>query len=178
MTSVELNIEQKRLDSLAQGYRYWPSTPVAVFTAANDASVDVVRQRRDYGEAAYYAIINGKPVGYVVGHHVDRHLSAIHEPVRYRRRARFIITSLFVAPVHRGIGIASGLYSSIIKSGVILVSDWDRNDGSNALWCSLQDRLPRRTVASFSGLYIGRFPRLVQWSGKDDPICTCSRITP
>ena len=159
MDSEAIKLEQQ-LANLALKYTCRTNRKVTSFTDANGAQVDIVRQARDYGQAAYYAVIDGEPVAYVVGHHIDRHRNDDNDIIRYRRRPRFIVTSLFVAPARRGIGIATGLYSAIIKSGVVLVSDWDRNNGSEALWSSLQQHLPRRTVAYFSGLYIGRFPRL------------------
>ena len=132
----------ERLFNLAENYARHIDSSEKIFEEDN---LSIIRQQRLFGQAAYYAVINGEPVGYVVGHDVKR-----------ANGRRFVITSTFIRPENRYQGIGKSVYLAIIDSGVTLVSDWDLSPGAKALWASLMQSEPRKDVISFKEGYVAR----------------------
>lgn len=133
---------EERLFNLENNYQRYDGNEEEIYSGPECI---VVRHYRRFGQVAHYAVIGGIPIAYCVGHDV----------VKPSGR-RFIVTSTFVHPDHRGKGIGSTVYRAIIDDGIILVSDWDLSDGAKALWASLMRDEPRRDVIHFKDGYVAK----------------------
>lgn len=132
----------ERLFNLENNYRRYEGEEEAIHSGE---TFSIVRHYRPFGQVAHYALIDGEPVAYCVGHDV----------VRPSGR-RFVVTSTFVHPDHRKKGIGSTIYRAIINDGITLVSDWDLSEGAKALWASLLQNEPRRDVIHFKDGYVAK----------------------
>lgn len=135
---------EQQLLNLVSNFEKTPSDHVHT-QIVGDKQISILFQERGLGQGCYYAVIDGQPVAYCFGYNQKR--SA--------RKTRFIIKSTFVHPAYRQQGIGAALYTAIINSSVILVSDWELSPGAAALWNKLQQSLPYRTIISACDGYIG-----------------------
>ncbi len=114
--------------------------------------ITIQRHKRPSGQHCYYAVktVNGveTPLAYVLGY-----------PDKTNHRERFIIITSFVTVRAQKMGIGTAVYSAIINSGTMLVSDWDISEGAHALWASLIRKYPMRSIAKFSDGYVACLPR-------------------
>ena len=143
MSELHLN---ERLFNLENNYRRYEGDSEELH---RDEDCIVVRHYRPFGQLAHYAVINGEPVAYCVGHDVMRPSGR-----------RFIVTSTFVHPDYRKKGIGSTIYRAIIDEGVMLVSDWDLSEGAKGLWQSLLRNEPRRDVFHFKDGFAAKRRRI------------------
>ena len=81
---------------------------------------------RDMGREAFYAVHDGIPVAYCVGHRV-----------RKKNRQFFCIKSTFVHPDWQQKGIGTKIYENIARTGRVIISDYELSDGARKLWTRL-----------------------------------------
>jgi GNAT superfamily N-acetyltransferase len=131
-----------RMDSLVRNYEKNKAGEIVI----SEIPLKVVCHDRGYGQKAFYAIRNGTPIAYCVGHFQQRQ----------GRRDRFIITSTFIHPDFQRKGIGLALYRTILSTGVVLISDWDQSDGAVALWEKLLREEPMGDIVRFQNGYFAR----------------------
>lgn len=140
----ENQLTKDRLSNLANNFVKTQTVKIDEITTGN-LTVEIHIQDRGGGRECYYAVINGEPAAYCYGNVQKR-----------RTGKRFVIASTFVHPQYQRKGVGTALYTSIINSNVMLVSDWDLSPGAISLWEKLLKSLPFKTVVVVRDGYFAR----------------------
>jgi len=109
-----------------------------------ESGITIELHNRDMGREAFYAVKNGEPIAYCVGHRMVR-----------KSKQWFCIKSTFVRPDHQKQGVGMMVYTAILNTGRTIISDYELSEGAMALWSKLRNN-PALRVRKEWRQYIAR----------------------